>query len=179
MRTFIAFTAAAFLLTACNSQPTKQQAQSSSTAVSVSSLASSETLAWETYTSEKYGFSVQHPPETTIKETDGYIRLQNYVPDDDYMGLEPGHYYLEIHIPIKNPKDEGFASCKDLVEAREVQISGLTGYRGYGEAGGDSGGQRFALCLEGSGKFFLVIATERHEDGPIANAILDSFVLTH
>ena len=118
MRTFVVLTGVISLLAACTSQPVQQQTQLSSSERATSNISSSNNASWETYTNDKYGFSVKHPPETTVRENEGYIRLQNYVPTDDIYGLEPGQYYLEIHIPSE-PRDSGYASCKDAVmEAR-------------------------------------------------------------
>ena len=132
---------------------------------------------WQTYANQEHGFSVRYPAGTRLIEERGtYIRLQNYEADD-IPSLEPGQFYLEVHVP-QTPEREGFDSCKEsVVEAREVKVGGFTAYRGYGEGGGDPGGERFMLCIDGGEKYFSVIATENHEEGPIANAILDSFTL--
>ncbi|OGJ56431.1 hypothetical protein A3D88_03570 [Candidatus Peribacteria bacterium RIFCSPHIGHO2_02_FULL_52_16] len=140
---------------------------------------------WEMYTNETYGFSVKHPPETTVQEEEGYIRLQNYTDYDDVLGLQPGQYYLEIHLP-KDPAQEGFATCEDdfaqrasePVAVKEVSVGDYTGYRGPGEEGGDAGGTRHALCIETPDRYFYVQATENSDAGLIANAILDSFSIT-
>ena len=131
------------------------------------------TLRGDRYENAANGFSLTATSGATVWEREEYIRLQNYPPDAEGIGLEPGTYYVEIHV-AKDPSEE----CADgVVDGKDVTIDGARGLRGNGASGGDAGGERFALCVESSDRQFFVIATENDPEGPIANAILDSFRL--
>ncbi len=155
-----------FLLGACTAPPPQPQGTSAPPA------------GWNTYTNTEYGFTIAHPPHSTIEQVGNYIRLQNYTSDNDgKWGLDAGQYYLELFVHTQPETD--FLVCKHSVaEGKTVGVSGFEGYRGFGDQAGDPGGRRFQLCVKTPAKHYTVMTTENSQNGETANAILDSFTLT-
>ena len=68
---------------------------------------------------------------------------------------------------------------KFLSNLQSVELGSRQGYRGDGYQGGEAGGKRYALCIEGSDFDIQVTGTERTEGGPIINEIFNSFKFTN
>lgn len=137
----------------------------------------------EKYRNKTYGFELSYPPNSTIETRDDlnyqYIRLQNYSATDDRMGLVAGEYYLEIFIFDHQKGHKSWESCtQQVVDAKKVELGVATGYRGYGQEGGDAGGIRFALCAERPDVDYYIQGTENDQNAPLVNPILDSFKFT-
>lgn len=133
---------------------------------------------WGTYTNTTYGFSVDHPPHTTIEDQANYIRLQNYTPTDAPTGLQAGEYYLEIQ-PSVNTTENTLLSCAEQIQESElIEVDGLNAYLGKGLPGGDAGGTRFALCIANDTHVFFVQSTENNAEGTLSDTILKSFRMT-
>lgn len=143
-------------------------------------------IVWETYTNTEsaYGFEFQYPPNSIIESRQDlnyqYIRLQNYSPTNYRAGFAAGEYYLEIFIFDEKLGHKPWQSCEQsVVNPRKVDLGTITGYRGFGEVGGDAGGIRLALCAERPGVQFYIQGTENDEKAPLVNQIFDSFKFTN
>ena len=168
-------------------QPTPTPTQTTNptkTPVSTTPTQKNETTDWKTYKNGQYGFEFKYPPNSTVEPrqdlNDQEIRLQNYIATDNPTGLAPGEYYLEISIFDQKLGHKSSQSCKQsVVSPQKVELGVVTGYRGYGEEGGDAGGIRFALCAERPGVYFYIQGTENDAKAPLVNPIFDSFKFTH
>ena len=139
---------------------------------------------WLTYTNEEYGFEFQYPPNSIIEPRQDlnyqYIRLQNYSPTNSRIGLAVDEYYLEIFIFDEKLGHKPWQSCEQsVVNPRKVDLGTITGYRGFGEVGGDAGGIRFALCVKRPSVQFYIQGTENDEKASLVNQIFDSFKFTN
>ncbi|MFH1564768.1 MAG: hypothetical protein ABIC82_02880 [bacterium] len=142
-----------------------------------------ELTNWKKYRNEIYGFEFNYPPNSTVETRDDsnyqYIRLQNYSATDDRIRLAAGEYYLEIFIFDHQKGHESWESCtQQVVDAKEVELGFIMGYRGYGQEGGDAGGIKFALCSESPDVDYYIQGTENDQNAPLVNPILDSFKFT-
>ncbi len=141
---------------------------------------------WQKYQNSTYGFEFDYPADSTIETQQSsdyqYIRLQNYIPTDDRLGLATGEYYLEIFIFDHQKGQAVQESCAQrVVDGQKVDLGTVVGYRGYGQEGGDAGGFRFALCFQdatNTGVDYYIEGTENDKNAPIVKIILDSFRFT-
>ena len=145
--------------------------------------ATGETTDQPTYRNDAYGFEFTYPANSTVETRPDtnyqYVRLQNYTPTDDLTGLAPGEYYLEAFIFDHSLGHNPSQPCsQSVIDSKPVALGTVTGYRGYGEEGGDAGGTRFALCVERPNVDFYIQGTENSAEAPLVNSIFDSFKFT-
>lgn len=131
--------------------------------------------AWNKYYNDTYGFTLSFPGQLE-DEMDDYIRMQNYSSQTfESMFLTQNEYYLEIWI---SEITEDTESCTAMLpDGEKVAAGEVSGVRGkIVPEGGDSGGNRFILCVEHEGKKVSFSATENSEEGKLAYGILDTVV---
>lgn len=126
---------------------------------------------WTKQSISNWGFSFSLPPNSKETDSGQRVRYQNYISTDDFASLSAGEYYLEIF------QSDTTKDCQEeMDEAKNSTQLGVNITRGMGFTGGDPGGIRFALCFNYQQKGYHAQATENDQDGPIANAILDSLL---
>jgi hypothetical protein len=140
-------------------------------------------LRYSIYENTEYWFEFKYPSGSTIetrKNWHEYIRFENYIADDSLDGLEPWKYYLEVLI-YDHKKDPVYAkSCEQsVVDWKKITIGVASGYKGYGQQGGDAGWIRFVLCIIDAQRRYYLQATENSNDGLVVRPILDSFKFTN
>jgi len=156
--------------------------------VSAQYYPTADTMGWEMYKNEEYGFSFLHPSNTQILPQEGdsvtYFRFQNYSNNEFYSRLEEQEYYLEIFITNKSEGAGKSNSCAEemddpegfLTQPIKVQLGERVGYRGLGYQGGESGGTRLAICVDADDYEFSMKGVEGVYPSPIINSIFDSLV---
>lgn len=126
--------------------------------------------SWETYTHKAFGFEIQIPKNSSIDlRNENYIRIQNYTEEDvinNNHRLTPGQYYLEI---FKN-----LGACENSLESyQQIQIDGISLYKGQAVGEGDSAKIRTSLCWNKAGSTYFMRASEEY---PVySDKIIESF----
>lgn len=140
---------------------------------------------WDRSDMPKYGFSIQHPSNSTITQDEGttfqYVRIQNYDGKNMSPGdrLSRGKYFLEILVfDHKIGHDiSKETSCKDRIENPQVvTVDGIKGYKGLIQ-GGDATEIILAFCISKPDVDYYIKA---YEDEPeVAEGIISSFKFTN
>lgn len=103
------------------------------------------------------------------------FRIQNYDPDGpEKFGLTQSEYYIELTVDYKEPSR--MDSCQESLTSIETKESkGALIYMGYPDQGGDSGGERYAICFNGSGPDYYLQITDNNLEHPVRELIKESF----
>ena len=140
----------------------------------------SATDEWNNYTSSLLDIEFSYPQDGVLEDNGAYVRIQNYDFVSERLALRDGEYYIELSF---SPLVSDGPRCDELlVNAQGRNYGGYykVGVRGEGPFGGDAGGYRFSICNdnEATMKRFFLTVTENDPEGPISNAILDTFRFT-
>lgn len=103
------------------------------------------------------------------------FRIQNYDPmGPDKLALSEDEYYLELTVDYQS--ESSIADCESTLTSIEtVEANEGTRVMGSPDQGGDSGGERYAICFnEGLPSYYLQI-TENNPEYPVREMIKESF----
>lgn len=139
---------------------------------------------WITYSSSKFGYEIDVPAGSFVKNGDNYelfqyTRIQNYTTQDyenaDYFNLIKGDYYLEIQVyDSDKERDESCLNTDNLKDVVKVTINNVIGYKGYiKEAGGESAPIIYSMCIKSDSKIYNLAASEYIPT--VSKSIVDSF----
>ncbi len=111
------------------------------------------------------------------------FRIQNYDPKGaDKIGLNDIEYYIEFSVYYDDStgtaysESFGLEDCATILSSIEtVESNEGTRYMGYPDQGGDSGGERYAICYNGNGPDYYLQITDNNSDHPIRELIKSSF----
>jgi hypothetical protein len=131
---------------------------------------------WKTYANTEYGFEFKYLGKI-VKTSSDYTRIQNYgatgLPEKaSESGLNGSEFYLEI-----NTFDS--SNCEGLENATDKTVNGNKVAIGFGPYGGDVGGERKTLCINGNqGKDIFISITTTPDNTNFADQILSTFEFT-
>lgn len=105
------------------------------------------------------------------------FRIQNYDPTPgsaEKLALSENEYYIEV--AIENSEDSSLQDCAtSLASVETVETKDGKRYMGLPDQGGDSGGERYAICFQGKGPDYYIQITENNSKHPVRDLIKNSF----
>ncbi len=103
------------------------------------------------------------------------FRIQNYDPKQDLVGLSEDQYYIELSIDYADVSPNAVSCADALTELETAEAVEGARYMGYPDQGGDSGGERYAICSDSpvAYNYYLQI-TENNPSHPVREKVKNS-----